>query len=794
MTFCFILDVSSSLGSSILIKQNAYENQLIKRFQSIDIAKAGVESLTNLITKQQINIHFILSTTKNDRSSLLSLFGDSISKFESKLKNLDVETSIHSEYDFSYALSLNLNMFNKHRLKNMTDSFGYGMRAWKVEPLNCILFTDSAGLKRNQNLSISKASKDSQNRASLSEYIKEAFRWDQHIYLIAICEDNDMESQELLRNGQLSNLCRSSGGDVFRCSDFKSVEGISRDIFLKIACQPPTVNVKLQFNDNNSTSLDLSNSLALHLQIKNEGYWVIPENYWADLSLEHLKARDAHPILTVTKLTYLDSPKAYLQLARDLGVKIDTYDLLSSKIENSTYSISNSKSSISSAFSKNGYQKDESLFLYVANSNRMGTDSSQMPFAIICPVKKFGGYSYEFHILPYNFPVLLNLVKQGKELLSQGNQGLTYINEMSSQFSSFLYSVPQYYHESICQMITNVGLKTFLQGIKQDAKLHKTPFRRIQKVQEQSTQDIALLEKINREDWPEQQVDSMNIAITSASDIVKASMLPKSNFDLKAGKLLETWENMRKVIYGGSCLALQGLSVNGMETNGRHNQQYSSNVLFESLGAETCCKVSVKQMSDYIPILAKKEALRDPTLSVIPPDEDEPSGLLRRKLDVNFGNRYRTKSKKTKISTAASSLEIEGISGLIATSDISMATGQNTLSNDSNIAKISTTSIEKIMAQSQLFFADTPNPYVGNEDSIDLKSIDDNVIDNTDKEDYSVGSTASFIEPSSSNTTETSCTKPTLPSGWIECFSIRQNRIYWFNQISGKSSWEFPQV
>ena len=46
-------------------------------------------------------------------------------------------------------------------------------------------------------------------------------------------------------------------------------------------------------------------------------------------------------------------------------------------------------------------------------------------------------------------------------------------------------------------------------------------------------------------------------------------------------------------------------------------------------------------MSRYEERLARKEALRDPLDPSPPVDEDEPSGILRRKLSVSFGNRFK---------------------------------------------------------------------------------------------------------------------------------------------------------
>jgi hypothetical protein len=45
-------------------------------------------------------------------------------------------------------------------------------------------------------------------------------------------------------------------------------------------------------------------------------------------------------------------------------------------------------------------------------------------------------------------------------------------------------------------------------------------------------------------------------------------------------------------------------------------------------------------MSRYEERLAVKEALRDPLDLAAPADENEPAGILRRKLAVSFGSRF----------------------------------------------------------------------------------------------------------------------------------------------------------
>eukprot|EP00595_Chromulina_sp_UTEXLB2642_P000776 CAMPEP_0196763594 /NCGR_PEP_ID=MMETSP1095-20130614/4408_1 /TAXON_ID=96789 ORGANISM="Chromulina nebulosa, Strain UTEXLB2642" /NCGR_SAMPLE_ID=MMETSP1095 /ASSEMBLY_ACC=CAM_ASM_000446 /LENGTH=245 /DNA_ID=CAMNT_0042117155 /DNA_START=233 /DNA_END=970 /DNA_ORIENTATION=+ len=243
-------------------------------------------------------------------------------------------------------------------------------------------------------------------------------------------------------------------------------------------------------------------------------------------------------------------------------------------------------------------------------------------------------------------------------------------------------------------------------------------------------------------------------------------------------------------------------------------------------------------MSDYLPLLARRDALRDPLLLDPPIDEDTPAGILKRKLDINFGNRFKkikkSNSKSSQLSTNQSDdsmdsdqinrgIEIEGIAGLytstILRNDITstnLSTSFNTLidkQRDAN-ADIDDPYAEKALANTKLFFMDTPSPYY-NEDNeaIDLsyspnssiasspvnsplvnkstiKDENDNIIKIVDSNKSTSSNnidSPSVVSVVSSNNTET------LPDGWIQCFSSRQNRPYWFNSATGKSVWEFPK-
>eukprot|EP01035_Chromulina_nebulosa_P020562 gene20562-26667_t len=222
-------------------------------------------------------------------------------------------------------------------------------------------------------------------------------------------------------------------------------------------------------------------------------------------------------------------------------------------------------------------------------------------------------------------------------------------------------------------------------------------------------------------------------------------------------------------------------------------------------------------MSDYLPLLARREALRDPLLLDPPIDEDTPAGILKRKLDINFGNRF----KKTKKSSSKSSqLSTNQSDDSIDSDQINRGIEIEDKQKNHNV-DIDDPYAEKALANTKLFFMDTPNPYYNDDnESIDLsyspnssittspvnsplvnKSTINGENDNAVKIDDINKSTSSnnidtitltinspsVVSVVSSNNTEA------LPEGWIQCFSSRQNRPYWFNSATGKSVWEFPK-
>jgi hypothetical protein len=358
-------------------------------------------------------------------------------------------------------------------------------------------------------------------------------------------------------------------------------------------------------------------------------------------------------------------------------------------------------------------------------------------------------------------------------------------------------------------------------------QLHKNPYRKIQRAQECATQDILKFEKIANGRWPRPKMDVTTMALLSSIDLVRYNQLPARLEEISSSQeLLPMAEIMRKYIFGSTSLFSRGL-CGERGTGGSLQQQGSCRDWVHSSigGMQVACK-SIKEMSDYMTVLARAEAPRDPTAIEPPSDENDIAGIMSRKMSVNFGNRFRKDKKRahanhskdgtttsiamtnsSAISLVSSSssdynfLEIEGFAGIVAATSIDRTTGES--------GKVSG-GVDDVLKEVKNFYMDTPNPYmIDRGDAISDTTpvtvlFDDAAVSFSDYSD----STKPIEDDSLSSpwkkqamgrdnsTTPNSITAVEGgPSGsivWVKCFSKRQNRNYWFNESTGESVWIDP--
>lgn len=207
-------------------------------------------------------------------------------------------------------------------------------------------------------------------------------------------------------------------------------------------------------------------------------------------------------------------------------------------------------------------------------------------------------------------------------------------------------------------------------------------------------------------------------------------------------------------------------------------------------------------MSKYEERLATKEALRDPYDPSPPEDEDEPSGILRRKLSVSFGNRFKGKGKESIQETIS---EVFADTPVIHMDDdydesgsLSMVEGDSVNVSPSPSVGSSQNSDRNIVIPRLV--GGTRRKYRTNFESkptpafipaVETDSVRKRVIEISDDREKVLKSPKN--SPDISSSTPSTPDEPSPPEGWIKAFSNKQNKPYWYNVNTKKSVWEFPK-
>jgi WW domain len=217
-------------------------------------------------------------------------------------------------------------------------------------------------------------------------------------------------------------------------------------------------------------------------------------------------------------------------------------------------------------------------------------------------------------------------------------------------------------------------------------------------------------------------------------------------------------------------------------------------------------------MSRYEERIAVKEALRDPFDLNPPEDENEMSGVLRRKLSVSFGSKFNKDTSGKQIDSIQETLDIFGDTPAIYRDNDDNTSSETDKSRESSpnvethlngksfpnfvIAKLtggtrkrssSTTDPKSVVADEPPSKVAAYPPRIAQ--VLDVQTDSENGSSNTSVSPKGSKSPASeLVENDSHLSTED---RP-LPEGWIKAFSNKQNKTYWYNVNTKKSVWEFP--
>jgi hypothetical protein len=248
---------------------------------------------------------------------------------------------------------------------------------------------------------------------------------------------------------------------------------------------------------------------------------------------------------------------------------------------------------------------------------------------------------------------------------------------------------------------------------------------------------------------------------------------------------------MRKLIYGGpQSISCHGLSVDGIDGAGSYIQsghiEAGKNDWFGlATGANVTRQLKMTDAGRYLNVLARKEADRDPmAVDVSSQEEDSVKGILKRKFSVHFGNRYSQSKPKIKTSASASSsslsMSIEGIAFDKDSYEEFLIDSPAPHRGASSSDKVKPA--RKIMPPS-LFPTIKTESAIAVETAVSSPTSVSSSPTSVSSSPASTSSPASVSSPASASS---------LPDGWVEGFSKKHSRIFWFHAGRNESVWKRP--
>ena len=240
-----------------------------------------------------------------------------------------------------------------------------------------------------------------------------------------------------------------------------------------------------------------------------EAWWPLPESFWLDQSVDALPPRQTFPILKIhsphsssgtaadihkgvggdiNNQQRLESASVYLSLARELGIHVDTYEL--APAVGSPQSVKKSL----------GLHKNDCCHVSVQGSGQGprgrtlqdlseqyhtdvlaggaggagdigggGSAAVDQPCAILTARSQVPG-SVELMLMPYNYPILLPLLKRCSDMLKNSNiassniglQDQLWVSQFRKELSVYILNIPANYYPKLLMLLKNLRLNTLL--------------------------------------------------------------------------------------------------------------------------------------------------------------------------------------------------------------------------------------------------------------------------------------------------------------------------------------------
>jgi hypothetical protein len=457
--------------------------------------------------------------------------------------------------------------------------------------------------------------------------------------------------------------------------------GAAANIIGRSANKGAIVSAGVPSSSSSSSSSGPETVVMCRLSVRGPGEWPIPENFWVDGRTDHLAPRATHPMFSLLPAKQAGATPGrnewaqHLALANELGVHADTYEIstFASLYLHHSCTNANRPESLMRTLQHNHHlqlQRDhgDSHYWYglsVPGSGRgmnsgastqgpSGAGNTDFPCAVLC-VRVSGTSASsmsELIVLPYNFPALFALLRSALEVQRSEVSGQVPPAQQQKLFAAiqeyrvYLSNLPPYYHTPISQLIRKLGLQNWFSK-SEEYKLHKNVLKNISRFQENASNDVRAMEIIAKEKIATHIQRHNEYELAASMNVPTGAMaifeIPTQAQHVPASQLLSTWERMRALIYGGGPgLTVRGLSVDHVHNTtsvvGRDHRAHrglgfgGTNDWFEqACGGKISPCTSQRQMGNYLEVLARREAGRDPLAdpeTVL--DENSPKERLKR--------------------------------------------------------------------------------------------------------------------------------------------------------------------
>lgn len=282
-------------------------------------------------------------------------------------------------------------------------------------------------------------------------------------------------------------------------------------------------------------------------------------------------------------------------------------------------------------------------------------ETAQPPiFGILCPSTQDPKQKSELLVLPYNFPVLLPLLQQAKDITQHSRSNFSvaasvqqcFPQAWQSSMASYLKGIPSYYLPSLYRIFKPLNLHVFISLLTNaatatqpspDISLSRTNLKMLNRLAQRAKVELEHIDPSRDTNGPglsiiglsegglpiaggvvpglEAPVVSTEFCVTKSQALLTSSRYPFAGSNIGKGgaslsipslcgappatqDLLYTWERIRCFLYGGSGHTVRGVHVAGLPGSSSgasvdKDQQHDQDWFFRACGGAQVPRLAV---------------------------------------------------------------------------------------------------------------------------------------------------------------------------------------------------------